>query len=136
MKIANINCAKALIVEYEGKEYSFLFNGAAMFTIEERFGIKDLAEKFSLPGKEGLEVLEVVCNELSLQGSLGRVYVGLPASDVFEVHLQITPLLTPAKHVQLKTVCVDAMNLGYGREVHEDDEEIDLGLQELQKKRS
>lgn len=134
MKIANINGAKALLVEYEGKEYYLLFNGAAKFEIDERYG-KDLSESLDKPGTEGMEVLGGICNILSIQGNLARVYVGLPETNIFDESLPLSPLMTPVKQLYLKTVCVDAMNLGYGREIGEEDEEIDLGLAELSKKK-
>ena len=134
MKIANINGAKALVVEYESQKYFFLFNGAAMFEIDEKYGLSDIGSRLNTTTKDGLEVLGDVCTILSAQGSLARNYIGLPLSDIFDAELLKSPLLTPAKLLCLSTMCTEAITLGYGREVEDDDEEIDLGLQELQKK--
>lgn len=41
----------------------------------------------------------------------------------------------PHDIVLLRTTCMDAITLGYDQDLKNDDEEIDLGLLELQKKR-
>lgn len=47
----------------------------------------------------------------------------------------ITPRMRPIEYEQLRSAVVDAITIGYGREVDTDEEEVDLGLAELNAKK-
>lgn len=133
MEIAIINGAKALIVPFDGENYLFLFNGQAMIWLDEQGGSNAMFERFGQKGKAGIDAVGEVCRILSEQAQAARQYAGISAGTVFDIDLH-QPTVTPAKIIYLRTMAVEAINLGYGREVKDDDEEVDLVLAELEKK--
>lgn len=137
MKYANICGAKAAIVNYRGEQHCFLFNGYAMFALDDIFGGSGYHEKIGERSEEGLDALLTVATTLAEQGELARRAAGYDHHKVVAKEDWGAPqMLQPADIFALKAGCVDAINLGYTQQVSDEDEEIDLGLLELQKKRN
>lgn len=136
MKIANIGGAKAAIVEFRKKEYYFLFNGMALFALEDAFGNSEYFDRITQKTAEGNADLISMSAILAMQGELARRELGLsPKEDITEKEFGTPLTLQPMDILALRNGCVEAVNLGYTREVKDEDEEVDLGLIELQKKR-
>lgn len=136
MRYANIGGAKAAIVNYRGEEHYFLFNGMGMFALEDMFGGKEYLDRVNENSAEGLNTLVAVATVLSEQGELARREIGLDKKKIMSKADWGAPLmLQPRDIYSLRTGCIDAVNLGYMQEVSDGDEEVDLGLVELQKKR-
>lgn len=136
MKIASIGSARAAIVEHQGKTFYFMFNGLAMFALEDTFGGKEYLEKLRENTAEGLSALLQVSAILAEQGELARREMGYTPTELpTQSNFGIPALLHPIDILTLRNGCIGAINLGYTREISNEDEEIDLGLIELQKKR-
>ena len=133
-------------ITFKGREYSLLYNGSAMFEVEARYSKPrevapgaDEAEAdtfsiFDLIGERTPDGFKALCSIAAImaeQGELMRRYMGYDAGAVLTAEeLQI--FLLPTEHINLYRAVCNAITKGYGREVEE--EEIDLGLIELQKK--
>lgn len=137
MKYANICGAPAAIVQYRGEQHCFLFNGYAMFALEDIFGGNTYHEKMGERSAKGLDALLTVATTLAEQGELARRTAGYDHRKIMTKDDWGAPqMLQPADIFALKTGCLRSINLGFTQEVSDKDEEIDLGLLELQKKRS
>lgn len=118
---------------FQGREYHLLFNGNAMFAEKELFGKQGgIAQAISQDGVEGVRQLAEAFCLLAGQGELARRYEGhetqpVPNPEAVAVHA--LPVDLPA----MRGAVMRAILKGYGREIEED--EIDLGLAEVQKKR-
>jgi hypothetical protein len=134
MKITNIGAARAVVFEYKNNEvYYLLFNGYALFEITDKYG-NDYMEKMTVDGEESFNMILGILTILSKQGELARRAIGLEATETFEpVEIDLLTI-SPAEILAFKSICLDAITLGFRREITDKDEEIDLGLVELQKK--
>jgi hypothetical protein len=137
MKIAHIGLAKAVAIEIAGNEHYLLYNGAAMFTINDKYGESEFWKKMSENNADGLKTLIDVTVILAEQGELARRDIKLePRKIITKKEIGSPVTMTPKRIFVLRQGCLDAINLGWEQEVPEDTEEIDLGLLELQKKRN
>lgn len=135
MKVANIGAARAALVIYRNAEFYFLFNGSALFAIRDRYS-RDFHKLIIEDSEAGLEALLEISLILAEQGELARREIGLDKREIPAKEWWGTPtLLQPHAMNALRTGCTDAISLGYDREVTDKDEEIDLGLIELSKKK-
>ena len=135
MKYVNIGSAKAAVLEYRGQNYCLLYNGFAMFEMIDTLG-KDFIANMSKNDAESINNLIEGIKILSDQGEAARRAVGLDPAPVFKDAEVIDPVfMGGGALLDLKNGCINAINLGNMREVTNEDEEIDLGLLELQKKR-
>ena len=126
---------KMRIVEYEfrGQKYSLCLNAAALYDIYEKFGTeKDILEIVSGTGAEGFSALCWVLAKLNEQGVAVKRYLERSAEKpLSEVEWKI--LLSPHDAVLAKEKIAEAVIRAFTRNIP-DDEEIDLGLLELEKK--
>lgn len=110
------------------------FNGAAMFEIEERFGgATKLLDELS-DGREGFDKLCQATAILAEQGELVRRHFGYEPGPMLTEET-VRALATPKDIVLLRQAVINAVMQGYGREVTDDQEEVDLGLAELEQKK-
>lgn len=116
-----------------GKEYHLLFNGYAMFAAQEMFGARPIGEIVQDTTAEGfINLCHVFCL-LAEQGELSRRYEGCDRADTpKEELLQVQAM--PYDVIEMRQGVLQALMRGYKREIEE--EETDLGLAELQKKRT
>ena len=126
---------KAFKVSLAGQDYYLTYNGAAMFEVEDDFGgVSQLMGAVQLSGREGFENLCQGLAILAEEGELARRALGydpgpIPSAETFRA--LIPPTEVPAMQLALNT----AILAGYGREV-EQDEDVDLGLLELEQKKT
>lgn len=126
---------KAVKATLAGEDYYFLFNGAAMFAIEDEFG--GASKLFDTIQKNSREAFDAMCRAaviLGEQGELARRSYGydhgaMPTVERMEVEM------TPADIITLRSKIVNAVVLGFGRDVKEEGD-VDLGLVELQQKKT
>lgn len=133
MKIANIGGVRAVVFNYKGSDCHLLYNVAAMFQVQDEFGA-DFLDKLNAREKDGILVMLRMLAVMAEQGELARRDIGLDRQEIPEFEATFLKL-QPVDIAELYTACVNAVNLGSLREVSDEDEEIDLGLAELQKKR-
>lgn len=122
--------------EYQLGERTFhlCLNGAALFDLYDRFG-QDAPLLSHIEGndKAGFENLCWMLAKLSEQGELVRRYEGHEAGKIPSEHFFRTNL-APLEVARAKQAVTEAVMLGFEREVPGEDERIDLGLLELEKK--
>lgn len=129
---------KAVKIELVGRERYLAFTGNAMFRLEEEFGgVTQCLDAISAGTQDGLSALCRAAAILAEQGELARRYLGydkVPIADAEAVRATLTPGGIP----ELRRAVFSSVELGFGREVKEEEDEVDLGLAELnaQKKTS
>lgn len=129
---------KAIKITIAGRERYLAFTGEAMFKIGEEFGgTSELLRKTEANDREGLNATARAAEILAESGELARRYMGYDPDPMLEAGA-IVATITPAEIVALKLAVASAITLGYGREVADENEVVDLGLQEsnAQKKTS
>ena len=122
------------MVKINGVEYELLFNGSAMFKMRELYGDDNIAEL--LEGQTAI-TFQRTCKLaviLAEQGELLRRWLGYDQKEMLTEEL-LRLSLSPIGFLHLKNAVFDAVYEGYSREVKDENEEIDLGLAELNKKK-
>ena len=124
---------KTVEVHIYGRTCHLRLTSAALYDIYEHFG-KDKGAFENIEGADKA-AFDVICwyfAKLSEQGELSRRMQGHEARDIITEE-DVRVLLTPGDFPAAKLAVLRAMQQGFGREV-EDDEPVDIGLLELQKK--
>ena len=128
---------KAVRLTLAGRERYLAYTVEAMFQLEELFGeVPALIDAVSANDREGFQAACRAAAVLAEQGELARRHMGyepLPLLSPEDVAATATPSDLPG----LRSAIVSAISLGFGREIEPEDDEVDLGLAELneQKKR-
>ena len=119
-----------------GQERYLAFTGEAMFQIQEQFGgVRELMEKI---GPDTRESFQTVCEAAAIlleQTELARRSLGYDKSDIVSADT-LKATTTPGELLILKTALTAAIELGFGRDVEPENDEIDLGLAELNQKKT
>ena len=129
---------KAVKIKLVGREWYLAFTGEAMFQIEEKFGgATQLLEDMKANSREALAAACEAAAILAEQGELARRHLGDEKESMIDADT-IRTTITPGEIAALKLAIPAAISLGYGREIAEENDEVDLGLAELnsQKKTS
>ena len=124
---------KAKKITVGGKEYYLVFNAAAKFALDELCGDQSIVEITQPNTKEAHEFLFKAVAILAEQGELVRRRLGYDKVEMLKED-DLPLLLTPIEIMGLKTALYQAVAIGYGREIKDDRQEVDLVLLELQKK--
>jgi len=113
-------------ITFKGKTYYLLYNGAAMFELQD---IENIYEAIT----GDFEAFCRIVATLSRQGELLRRYEGYDAGKVLDEEiLRITAL--PYEVLELQQAVTKAILAGMKREVEEDKKERDLSLEKFKKK--
>lgn len=119
---------------FKGQELSLAYTVSAMFQtndlLKENEQIMDLLDEHSCDG------FERFCEAVSILSRCGkqvRESEGLPGTAVPEPE-ELIACMQPMEYLEIKRAAMDAILLGYGREVVNENEEIDLELANLEKK--
>lgn len=126
---------KSVKITLAGQEYYLLFNGAAMFEFEDSFGGSNAY--FDKSAGSGRESFDATCKAVSIlaqQGELARRALGYDKGPMLSEET-VRACTTPLESVALRRAAGNAIIAGYGREV-ESDEDVDLGLVELEQKKT
>lgn len=116
-----------------GTEYHLLFNGYAMFAAQDMFENRQLGEIVQDNTAEGFVNLCRVFCLLAEQGELARRYEGYDKGETPDEE-RLRAAVMPYDVITMRQSVLEALMRGYKRDVPE--EETDLGLAELQKKRT
>ena len=118
-----------------GKERYLNYSVEIMFKVIEKFGgINQTLDAIGQITREGFENLRWFVVELANDGELCRRDAGYdhePMLTMDEISLRMTPI----EHALLLARVIKAVNVGYGHEI-ESEEEVDLGLAELNEKKA
>lgn len=117
-----------------GKEYPLLFNGTAMFAVKDVFGEDNVITAIKDNTPDAFASACKAAAILAEQGELLRRWEGYEPQEILtEKELLLT--ITPLGIVPLKNAVIEAVAAGYRRDIADENEEIDLGLEELNKKK-
>lgn len=125
---------KTVKAEFGEKELHLAYTVNAMFQINDL--LTENEQVMDILGACSQEDFKRFCEAVSILAQCGsqiREAEKLPASatpSATELGIRLTPL----EFVVIKKAAMDAVLLGYGREVKDEDEEIDLELANLEKK--
>ena len=123
---------KAVKINLAGRERHLCFTVEAMFQIEERFGgAQELTDTMEANSRIGFEAVCGAAAILAEQGELARRQMGYELEPMMDAAAVSASIIHPADLAKLRTAVVNAITLGYGREVEPDNDEVDLGLAEL-----
>lgn len=123
-------------VEYalNGQTYHLLLNGAALFDAYDKFGDKgDLLERVSGTSRASFDDTVWMLVKLAQQGEAVRRFEGAAARPMLTAEAALRTM-GPLDVVRARAAIRAAYALGFEREAPSEEEEIDLGLLELQKK--
>ena len=123
-----------ITVKINGELYDFLFNGAAMLAIRDKFETDNIVGLIEENNALGFQRACKIAVILAEQGELLRRYMGHEQRKMLtEDELRIS--ITPVGIYELKNALADAQFEGYKRETKGENDEVDLGLAELNKKK-
>jgi hypothetical protein len=133
-KVITIGIARGTSAVILGTEYYFLYDGDALFRIQDEFGPGVLPD-LSITQKEGAYNTLRVSEILTEQAAKKCKKYGIDDVPVFNKDEFLASDLMPFMYLDLQKACIDAANIGFEREQQDGDEEIDLILLKQQKKR-
>ena len=126
--------------EFKGSVYPLLYNGAAMFAVQDKYGVNISDIIFSPDDDEtpGAERFKQICTFLTIlaeQGELYRRHTGHTPNPMLELD-ELLLRATPMDHITMRGAAMQAVISGLSRDENDSnpDEEIDLFLRELEKK--
>lgn len=134
-KVITIGAARGTSATISGTEYYFLYDGDAIFRIQEEFGAGILPE-LSLKETGAAERILRVSEILTEQAAQKCRKYGIEDAPVFKQDEFKQLDVMPYMYLDLQRACMDAANIGFEREIQEKDEEVDLILLKRQKKRA
>lgn len=122
-------------VTADGRELFLHFNGEALFSVRDAFGgAEQMLERIRQDTREGMADTYAAAALLAEQGELSRRAAGYDAEPITAAEW-LSHAATPNDLLALKLAVMRAVELGFGREVVSENDEIDLGLQELGRKK-
>lgn len=122
-------------VKINGQQYNLLFNGAAMFAIRDKYQTDNISELIDGDSVIAFQRTCKIAVILAEQGELLRRFLGYDNRPMLSEQ-EILATVTPIGIMRLKNALASAMIEGYSRDVKDENEEIDLGLAELNKKKA
>lgn len=123
---------KAVKINLAGRERHLAFTVEAMFQVQEQFGGPgELIDAMQDNGREGFSAACKAAAILAEQGELARRSLGYEAEPMADA-AAIAASLQPSGVAAVKLAVSSAMALGFGREVEPENDEVDLGLAELE----
>lgn len=127
---------KAVKIKIAGKIHYLAFTGEALFAIRDTFGgASALLEAIKPDTRESFKALCSAAALLTEQGELARRDMGYDPEGVVPADA-LERVLMPSDILALKLAIPRAIELGFGREVKSESDEIDLDLAELGQKKT
>lgn len=129
----NMLC-RCTTAKFKGHEISLAYTVNAMFQTNDL--LKDDEQIMDLLDEHSCDGFERFCEAVSILSRCGkqvRESEGLPGTAVPEPE-ELIACMQPMEYLEIKRAAMDAILLGYGREVVNENEEIDLELANLEKK--
>lgn len=125
---------KTVEFELNGKSYPLFWNANALFAAWDKFGDKgDLMEHFAGSDSESWDNTVWMIVKLAQQGEAWRRYSGEEAQPMLTVE-DVQRTAGPMDALRMRSAIRAAYYKGFEREAPDEEEEVDLGLLELQKK--
>lgn len=122
---------KAVKFSLAGRDRYLAFSVDAMFLLEELFGgTQELIDAVSANSREGFRAACQAAAVLAEQGELARRHMGYDAAPIPSAD-EIAATTDPSGIAPLKMAITAAVSLGFGREIDPENDEVDIGLAEL-----
>lgn len=122
---------KTVKIDLAGRTRYLAFTVEAMFLIQESFGgTGELIDAIKEGTREGFTAACGAAAILAQQGELVRRHLGYDPEPVIDAGT-IAATMAPSGITALKLAIPAAISLGFGREVDPENDEVDLGLAEL-----
>ena len=123
-------------VKIGGKEYHLLYSVSVLFDTTEKFGsLQKAIEAIDNENeKAGAEAVLWFALKMAEAGELARRYAG-HQTNAIPSEKEMNTLISPLEYSELKNAVIRAISIGYMRDV-ENKEEIDMGLLELEEKKT
>ena len=125
--------AKTVECRVQGRKVHLAYTLNAMFDINERLRERELMEVLGGNGRESYPDFCAILRILAENGELCRRAQGYDVSPMLTEEDLAATNLTPKEYLDAKNQAIRAVLLGLGRELPQENEEIDLGLAELEK---
>lgn len=123
-------------VQIKGNTYTLNYSVEVMFDVADKFGnIQDALTALERNDKEGFDALVWFLLKMAADGELARRDAGYDPRPFLE-RADISMRMKPLEFEELKGAVVQAITYGYRREVEGEEQEIDVGLQELNEKKT
>lgn len=123
---------KVTKLEFEGETYHLFYNTEAWLTLQEEFG-NEIGKAINPTTKTGRDALCRAVEMLSEQGELTRRHYGYDAGPMLKAD-ELKLLMRPWQVFNIYETALQALAAGYNREIEEESKEVDIVLQQLQKK--
>ncbi|MCM1190745.1 MAG: hypothetical protein NC541_15830 [bacterium] len=120
--------------KFKGQEIHLAYTVNAMFCINDL--LQDGEQIFDLMEEQGQEGFKRFCGAVSILAGCGRQIresEGLPGAACPEAE-ELCACMNLVEYLTIRRAAMEAVLLGYGREVVDENEEIDLDLEQLEKK--
>lgn len=119
-----------------GEERPLNYSIEVMFNMTDKYGtIRAALEVIDGAGMESFDAVKWFAIQMANDAELCRRAEGYDARPMIQ-DSDITPRIRPVDYEALRGAVIDAITLGYKRELPKDeDEEIDVGLEELREKK-
>ena len=122
---------KAVKIVLAGQERHLAYTVEAMFQLEELFGgAGEMLDAVMSNGRDGFQAACKAAAVLAEQGELARRHMGYEPSPLLSAE-NIAATMTPDRLPALKLAVSSAVSLGFGREIEPENDEVDMGLAEL-----
>ncbi len=118
-----------------GKTVHLAYTVNAMFDINDILGENDLFEVLGKNDKKSFLLFCEVMSVLAENGEQCRRETGYPKGQMVSAN-ELMVKMIPRDYTDAKSAALQAITIGLKREVIDEDEEIDEGLAELEKKES
>lgn len=121
-------------VKYKGQEVCLAYTVGAMFQTNDLLNENEQA--MDLMNGNNVEDFERFCKTVSILAMCGkqvREFEGLPATATPD-EKELMACMQPMEYLEIRKEAMKAIVLGFGREVVDENEEIDLELANLEKK--
>ena len=120
----------------DGVEYTLNFSMEVMFDMTDKFGnLREALDAISADNKEAFEAVRWLFVKMANDGELCRREAGYDHRPMIREE-DISLRTTPWKYVLMKSAVVAAINQGYFRESADENQEVDVGLEELRAKKA
>lgn len=127
---------KAVKITLGGRERYLAFTGEAMFRLRDDYGgATALLETMKEDTRESFRAACGAAAILAEQGELSRRAMGYTPEPIIDA-ATIEATTAPEGIAALKLAIPAAISLGYGREIAPESNEVDLGLAELNQKKT
>lgn len=132
----NSMLAKYMEADFCGRKLYLAYTVSAMFDINDLLEEnQELVDVLSATERENLGQFCCIIKVLADYGENIRKVEGITSKEPSITKEQLLTYMSPVEYLNLKKAAMNAVMAGYGREIVDEEKEIDLGLVELQKKR-